>query len=166
CRVYCNKLTPRLFCDKRPGFKYKTMYSGGNSKMTKCVGIDVGYGYLKVVMEGWETYVNRSVVATYEGNKVATEMNDYSTDTVITHDGQKYICGYQAYKHGDLIIDTLDADWVDTKAYQVLLKLALQKATAESNNDHLIIVSGLPIGVYRRDKDRLARLITSIARGY
>ncbi len=69
--------------------------------MTKCVGIDVGYGYLKVVMEGGQPYVNRSVVATYEGNKVATEMNDYSTDTVITHEGQKYICGDQAYRHGD-----------------------------------------------------------------
>lgn len=134
--------------------------------MKKCVGIDVGYGYLKVAVEGEETYVNRSVVATYEGNKIATEMNDYRTDTVITHEDQKYICGYEAYKHGDLIIETLDADWIDTTAYQVLLKLALEKATAASNNYHLIIVSGLPVGAYRRDKDKLKRIITNTARGY
>ncbi len=45
-------------------------------------------------MAGGETYVNRSVVAKYEGNKVATRMNDYSMDGVITdRNAKKNITG-------------------------------------------------------------------------
>jgi plasmid segregation protein ParM len=132
---------------------------------SKCIGIDVGYGYSKVVMDshdGVSRTVWPSVVGNFEAGTVEVEGMKSSASEYVEVENQKLLVGKAALKHSFRLFNAREKNWIGSVAYRALMKNAIQNADLHSIN--LIITSGLPVSYYKTDKGKLTNIIREIAK--
>lgn len=129
----------------------------------RMIGLDVGFGFTKVVTE--EMFFKfPSVVGS--NNKNNFKVNDRCAPQVheeaICVDGEKLLVGSSAIKHSLRIFSAREKDWIGSLAYRALLKHAFQSLNFR-NGEEVTIVTGLPVNHYQKCKDRLASAIKRTA---
>ena len=131
------------------------------------IGIDVGYGHTKVVTDTTGGMIVPvlfpSAVGTFECGTVIDGLKAPEKD-VVSFDGQRFLVGASAIKHSGRLLESREKNWIGSPAYKALFLNALR--LTECNSIHLVIVTGLPVGFYGTDKDKLAHLVREIAQGY
>lgn len=130
-----------------------------------CIGIDVGYGYTKIVCEsteGIKRMVWPSVVGNYEGRTVDVEGMRSSASDYVEVENQKFLIGTAALKHSSRIFTAREKNWIGSLAYRALMKKAIQHANTSSIN--ITIASGLPVSYYKTDRESLTNLIREVAK--
>ncbi|MEW6116368.1 MAG: ParM/StbA family protein [Nitrospirota bacterium] len=134
----------------------------------KVVGIDVGYGYTKIITEAGNGMVIPlsfpSIVATYQGGEIEIDGLRQSDRQVVRVDGQMLLVGEAALKHGGRVLNGREKGWISTTAYKALMLRAL--SMAEANSLSLTIVTGLPVNFYRSDKDKLVNIVRELIKDY
>lgn len=131
---------------------------------SKCIGVDVGYGHMKVVTdsgEGLTRIVLPSVVGNYE-ERTAMEGLRLSTLELVEIGSQKLLIGRSALKHSTRIFNAREKGWIGSVAYLALMKNAIQHSNPDSIS--IAITSGLPISHYKTDKGKLTNLIREVAK--
>ena len=131
---------------------------------SKCIGIDVGYGYTKVVTnsdDGITQIISPSVVGNFEGRTVEDDGLRLSALDVVEIQGQKLLVGRSALKHSSRIFNFREKNWTESIAYQALMKSAICHLQPDSIK--LIIASGLPVSYYKSDRGKLTNVIRDIA---
>lgn len=131
----------------------------------KCIGIDVGYGYTKVVSDsskGLMRTVWPSVAGNVESGIVEVEGMKSSANEYVEVDKQKILVGNVALRHSSRIFNAREKNWIGSIAYKALMKAAVRHADPDSLN--LIITSGLPVSYYKTDRENLTNLIRGIAK--
>ncbi len=135
--------------------------------MTKGIGIDIGYGYTKIVSDDGNRMMIpisfQSVVGTYEEG-IQVEGLKNSANEIVSVAGQRFLIGFSALKHSNRIMNSRERGWIGSVSYKALLKYALRRIDVNSKN--LVIASGLPANFYKTDKEKLANLIREFAQGY
>lgn len=132
---------------------------------TKIYGIDIGYGFTKVVSasQGMIVPVSfPSVVGTYERGIQVNGLKA-SVPDIVTIDSRQYYVGKAALGHGVRLLTGRHQDWISSPAYRALLLHALSINGSGAVN--LTIVSGLPVNFFKRDKDILFNLIKKATEG-
>jgi len=140
---------------------------GGQGKMDRIIGLDIGYGYTKMVYErlsGITTECFPSVVSNYEIGLDAEGLEG-DKEAIIKIGEQLFLCGNEAIKQKKALkFESRDKAWINSIAYEVLCRAALQKYNFPS--DRTVIATGLPVAYYKADRERLAKKITEIAKDY
>jgi len=136
--------------------------------MTKSIGVDIGYGYTKIVTEDNGTGLRkpilfRSIIGTYEEG-IQVEGLKSPTKEIVSVASQRFLVGCSAVKHSTRILNSREKGWIGSVAYKALWGYALR--LADCNSENLLIVSGLPINFYKTDKEKLSSLIKEIAKEY
>ncbi len=134
--------------------------------MMKVIGIDVGYGYTKVVTDVNGMILpllSPSIVGVYEDGIVVDGLKTSERDGV-TVNGQRFLIGESARRHASRLLDGRHEGWIDSIAYRALLMHAL--STAACNAVNLTVVTGLPVNFYRTGKDKLINLVREIVEKY
>ncbi len=134
--------------------------------MNKVVGIDVGYGYTKVVTDANGMILPLlfpSVIGVYEDGIVVEGLKTTERDGV-TVNGQRFLIGESARRHASRLLDGRHEGWIDSISYRALLTHAL--SCADCNALNLTIVTGLPVNFYRTGKDKLINLVREIVGKY
>ena len=130
----------------------------------RVIGIDVGYGYTKIVTDNGNGMVTplsfRSIVGTYEDGIQVEGLKSVAKE-IVTVSNQRFLVGDGALKHSSRILNGREKDWIGSVAYRALLMHALQ--LAESNSVNLTIITGLPVSYYRSDREKLINIIREIA---
>lgn len=133
-------------------------------KTSKCIGIDVGYGFTKVITdseEGDRRSIFPSVVGNCEDEQLDFDGLKSSSMDAVEIDGQKLLVGRSALKHSMRLYNAREKDWIGSPAYKGLMKYAIQ--AVEPDGIKLTIVSGLPVSYYKADRMDLANLIREIS---
>ncbi len=131
--------------------------------MNKIIGIDVGYGYTKVVTDGNGIVVPvsfPSLVGIYEDGIEVDGLKVPEQD-IVSLSGQRFIVGAAALRHSSRLLNGREQGWVSSAAYRALFLHALR--LVEANAVKFTIVSGLPVNFYKSDKDKLLNIIRSTA---
>lgn len=132
---------------------------------SKCLGIDVGYGYTKVVRDSAEGAVRTvwpSVIGNFEASTVEIEGMKSSASEYVEVENQKFLVGRAALKHSSRTFNAREKNWIASVAYRALMKYAIQNADSYSIN--LTVTSGLPVSYYKTDKGRLTNIIREITK--
>lgn len=130
----------------------------------KCIGVDVGYGYTKVVTDsgdGITQVIEPSVVGDYEDRTVEVEGLRLSELNIVEINGQKLLVGGSALKHSSRVFNFREKNWTESVAYRALMKNAISHAQPRSIK--LFIISGLPVSYYKSDKGKLSMVLRNIA---
>jgi PRTRC genetic system protein D len=133
---------------------------------SKCIGIDVGYGYTKVVsdtVEGLGKTQLPSVVGNFEDRIATIEGLKPSSLDLVEIDGQKLLVGNSALKHSARIFNAREKDWIGSMAYRALMKNGIHQTNLSSIS--IVITSGLPVSYYKADRAKLTNLIREVAKG-
>lgn len=135
--------------------------------MGLCIGVDIGYGNTKVAAtEGFGEITKsefKSIVAQGESGPPVDCGFANSIET-IEFDGGTYLVGASAGKHSSTQINAKDKGWIQSVAYKILVKQALQKAIeGKDATGNIQIVTGLPVKYFNTDKDKVARVIEEVA---
>ncbi len=130
------------------------------------MGIDVGYGYTKVVTAHYSIIFPSRVGPAKELSFSLKEGAD-TVGEAVAYDGEQYFIGEKA-RHSDVTYTLRTRDWVESKMYGALLTSAITRAIngsyAASDPDAVIIVTGLPVD-YLRDKTRAEESIRKTCDG-
>jgi len=134
---------------------------------SRIIGIDIGYGYTKIVTDNGNGMVTPisfpSVVGTYEDCLQIDGIK--KTDVQLTEiENQRLLIGNSALKHSKRKFNSREKNWIDSIAYRALLKHAI--ALTEPNSVNLTVVTGLPVSFYKSDKEKLINLIRAIVQDY
>jgi plasmid segregation protein ParM len=130
-------------------------------KRSICAGIDVGYGYTKIVADSGGQQPDQLIMPSVAGSGI-----DVSPDIdgllqinrqAVEIDGNTVLVGDSALKHSARIFNAREKNWLSSVAYKALLKTALSHLITENVN--LIVVSGLPVKFFKTDKSKLVNLI-------
>jgi len=135
--------------------------------MIKAIGVDIGYGYTKIVADNGNGMIKpivfRSMVGTYEEGIQVEGLKD-SRKEVVSVANQRFLIGGSAVKHSNRILNSRDKGWISSTAYKALWKFALK--ASDCNSENLLIISGLPINFYKTDKEKLNNIIRELAKDY
>ncbi len=119
------------------------------------IGIDVGYGYTKVVTAHYSIIFPSRVGPARDLSFSLKEGADTIGETV-EYDGERYFVGEKA-RHCDVIYTLRTRGWVVSKMYGALLTSAIVRAINGNNTvsdpEALIVVTGLPVD-YMGDKTK------------
>ncbi len=119
------------------------------------IGIDVGYGYTKVVTTHSSIIFPSRVGPARELSYSLKEGTDVMGETV-EYEGERYFVGEKA-RHSDVTYTLMTRGWIESKMYGALLTSALTRAMngryALADPEEIIIVTGLPVD-YMRDKTK------------
>ena len=127
------------------------------------VGIDLGYGFTKIVaQENGEInhYKLPSVVGEYRDldykMDIAKDEDDLS-NIVVNVDGEKYFVGDIANRQSDIVYFSLNEDKFDERSTMIMMKAGLALATlgSESSSSSVNVVTGLPVAFYSKHKDKV-----------
>lgn len=134
--------------------------------MSKIIGIDIGYGWTKVVWgngQGLKSEKFPSAVGIFEeGLNLKIEGLKTSEREIVQVDGNSFLIGVSALKHSARLLNSREKDWIDSTAYNCLLRHGLRLAGVVRGM-HLKIVTGLPVSFYRAGKNKLANTIKKVA---
>jgi plasmid segregation protein ParM len=123
------------------------------------VGIDIGYGYTKVVA-GNNASIFPSVVGNFEEGIQAEGLQSQKLET-IKIDNVQLLIGESALKHSDRFFSIRDKNWITSLAFRALLNYSFKLANL--NGSSLVLVSGLPVSYYRTDKEVMERELKEVA---
>ena len=119
------------------------------------LGIDVGYGYTKVVAAQY-SIIFPSIVGPAKELSFSLKEGMDSIGENVEYDGEQYFVGEKA-RHSDVTYTLRTRSWIESKMYGALLTSAITRALnyscAMSDPDEVIVVSGLPVD-YMRDKTK------------
>ena len=119
------------------------------------MGIDVGYGYTKVVTAHHSIIFPSRVGPAKELSFSLKEGTDALGETV-EYDGEQFFVGEKA-RHSDVTYTLRTRGWIESKMYGALLTSAVTRAMnngyTASDTDAVIVVTGLPVD-YMRDKTK------------
>lgn len=129
----------------------------------KFIGIDMGFGFCKVVSENGESTFP-SVAGSYDEDlfRVTGIKNPEIDGETVTVDGQKLLVGESAVRHSGRIYSFRERNWIESLAYRALLSHALKLADISLVDREITIATGLPVRHYGRYKDRLADLVREV----
>lgn len=127
------------------------------------IGLDIGFGYTKVVTEGMY-FKFPSVVGS--DNKSTFHVVDRNaprkSEEAVCVDGEKFLVGSSAVKHSQRVYSAREKDWIDGIAYKALLKHTFRCLNIR-NGQEITIVTGLPVNHFEKCKDKLATIIKNAA---
>lgn len=122
--------------------------------VTKNIGIDLGYGFVKAT-DGEREFIFPSVVGTARELRYRSEFADLSSglsNLVIAVDGRRYFVGDLAIRQSEIASRSLDENRVEDRNARVLLYTALA-LFSQWEQQTFNIVSGLPTVFYGPLKD-------------
>jgi len=124
--------------------------------VTKNVGIDLGYGFVKAT-DGDKEYVFPSVVGSGRDLKYRSELSrplqSQGLDSlVVTLEGRKYFVGELAIRQSEIASRSLDQNRVEDKNTRVLLYTTLA-LFSQWEQQSFNIVTGLPTAYYSSYRD-------------
>lgn len=125
----------------------------------KAVGLDVGFGYVKVVSEEGMRVIP-SVVGSWEPAIQLTGFGDHHNGTV-TVAGQRYLVGERALRHSAFHYQTQARGWIESVAYKALVCEAL---ACVGPSEPLTVVTGLPVR-HLDDRTALIKVLRQAHRG-
>ncbi|HEX2953250.1 MAG TPA: ParM/StbA family protein [Bacillota bacterium] len=128
--------------------------------MIKNIGIDLGFGFVKVT-DGEREYVIPSVVGIGQALTFQSELTIYMepTDNLIaTYEGKRYFVGELAVRQSGFPTRSLGDNHACEKSTKILLLTALSLFTSEDFGD-FNIVTGLAPGFYSPFKDELCKMM-------
>lgn len=121
----------------------------------KIAGIDWGYSYTKIYMDG-KTYIFPSVIGL--GCEISFQMNRrQAIDNISVITDQYYFIGNLALEQSKIFFHSLRQDRFDDPATDALIKAALGLIMKEDGE--LRIVTGLPPKFYATHKDKLVKAL-------
>ena len=126
----------------------------------KQVGIDLGYGYVKVT-DGQKEYLFPSTVGLgteLKFNSLLLNFKKPTDNLVITVDNKKYVVGDLAIRQSQMVTRSLGRNRVEDISAKVLL-LAGLALFAENGEQKFNVVTGLPVDYYQLYKDDWALLM-------
>ena len=122
--------------------------------VTKNIGIDLGYGFVKAT-DGDREYIFPSVVGAARDLKYKSELASRTPGVdhlVISVDGRRYFVGDLAIKQSEIASRSLDQDRIEDRNTKVLLLTALA-LFAQWEQQTFNVVTGLPTVYYASYKD-------------
>lgn len=126
----------------------------------KHVGIDLGYGYVKVT-DGQKEFVFPSTVGVGTDLKFSSFLLNFKKPTdnlVITVDNKKYFAGDLAIRQSQIVSRSMGRNRVEDISAKVLL-LASLALFMENGEQKFNVVTGLPVDYYQLYKDDWALLM-------
>jgi plasmid segregation protein ParM len=126
----------------------------------KQIGIDLGYGYVKVT-DGQKEYLFPSTVGLgteLKFNSLLLNFKKPTDNLVITVDNKKYFVGDLAIRQSQMVTRSLGRNRVEDISAKVLL-LAGLALFAENGEQKFNVVTGLPVDYYQLYKDDWALLM-------
>jgi len=134
--------------------------------MSIIIGVDIGYGNVKVVSANGSGVLDGKVFKSVVGVDCETGAiaeGFHSEVAKVDVDGTKYLIGDSALKHSPRLLNVRDRGWIKTPSYKALLKHALSMAIQGkdvSGDNH--IVTGLPVNYLRTDKENLEKVFIEV----
>ena len=126
----------------------------------KHIGIDIGYGYVKV-SDGQQEVIYPSTVGVgteLKFNSLLMNLKKPVDNLVITVDNKKYFAGDLAIRQSQIVSRSMGRNRVEDSSAKVLL-LAGLSLFMEGNEQQFNVVTGLPVDYYRLYKDDWAELM-------
>lgn len=119
------------------------------------IGLDIGYGFTKVVTSNNQVRVFRSLVGVGSPDTMGISNRPLST---VSFNGDTYTVGDDAEKFKLPLINTRKRNNIESISYKVLAIAAI----GEKVNTPLNIVTGLPLEFYTSDKTRVQKVFSDI----
>ena len=130
--------------------------------MIKVIGVDVGYGHTKAVVDGKPTIFPSLVGPARVLSFRLTDAKDLPGED-ITIQGKSFFVGKKA-ELCDTIFSMHTRDWIESDIFSALLSSALTRAiNYDVKNIETIIVSGLPVEYFARDKKAMEDRVRLVA---
>ena len=129
-------------------------------KPVDVIGIDIGFGFTKAV-KGRETIIFKSILGEAAEIQYTEALLDEAENDEFLHlefDGTSHFVGELAERQSNVRFFTLDQGQFVSRFAQPLALTAL--ARLASSHVPINLVTGLPIGHYRQNKDDFAKLLT------
>ena len=120
------------------------------------IGIDIGYGHVKVVSDGVRRKMP-ALVGNYIEKLDIGFGRDMGLETAVVG-GEKYLVGESA-KHSPNQYTSRDPNWINSPAYRALNVNVMSRFIGTVI---ATITTGLPVGYYRRDKAKVATILTEV----
>lgn len=128
-----------------------------NSNTPTPIAIDLGYANTKIVAAN-KRIMFPSLVGSPE--KSTFKLGTESTFTIQVN-GRIYNVGEAALEQSRFVTRQENRDWYNSQEYLALLHGALSSLYKEGSHE-VIIVTGLPVAFYEKDKDKVRELFESI----
>lgn len=126
----------------------------------KNIGIDLGYGYVKVT-DGQADYIFPSTVGIGQKIRFKSLLTNFqkATDNLaITVDNKKYFVGQLAIKQSEVVSRSLGRNRVEDTSAKVLLLAALA-LYADKEEQAFNVITGLPVDYYSTFRDDWSELM-------
>lgn len=123
------------------------------------VGIDIGYGFSKVVGER-STEIFPSLVGPATVQDFVLKKKVESPGETVTFKDKQYFVGEKT-RHSSVRYTIQRRDWITSDMYGVLLSSAILRImpTVAIDRVSLVIVTGLPVDYYSKDKQKAAERV-------
>jgi len=126
----------------------------------KNVGIDLGYGYVKVT-DGQTAHVFPSTVGIGQKIRFKSLLTSFQKPTdniVITVDNKKYFIGDLAIKQSEIVSRSLGRNRIEDTSAKVLLLAALA-LYSDKDDQSFSVITGLPVDYYSTFRDDWSELM-------
>jgi len=126
----------------------------------KNIGIDLGYGYVKVT-DGQTAHVLPSTVGVGQKIRFKSLLTSFYKPTenlAITVDNKKYFVGELAIKQSEVVSRSLGRNRIEDTSAKVLLLAALS-LYAEKEDQSFNVITGLPVDYYSTFRDDWSELM-------
>ncbi|KJS85707.1 MAG: hypothetical protein JM58_07870 [Peptococcaceae bacterium BICA1-8] len=126
----------------------------------KNIGIDLGYGYVKVT-DGQMAHVFPSTVGIGQKIRFKSLLTSFSKPTdnlAITVDNKKYFVGELAIKQSEVVSRSLGRNRIEDTSAKILLLAALA-LYADKEDQSFNVITGLPVDYYSNFRDDWSELM-------
>lgn len=126
----------------------------------KNIGIDLGYGYVKVT-DGQTAYLFPSTVGIGQKIRFKSLLTTFQKPTenlAITVDNKKYFVGQLAIKQSEVVTRSLGRNRIEDTSTKVLLLAALS-LFADKDDQSFNVITGLPVDYYSNFRDDWTELM-------
>ncbi|HEX2953572.1 MAG TPA: ParM/StbA family protein, partial [Bacillota bacterium] len=128
--------------------------------MTKNIGIDLGFGFVKAT-NGEKDFIFPSVVGAGQDLTYRSELTTY-VDPIenlsVSIEGKKYFVGDLAIRQSEILSRSLGENHAQEKNTKILLLTALA-LFVQGDSEEFNVVTGLPPSYYLAFKDELAEMV-------
>src|SRR5690554_2935945 len=126
----------------------------------KNIGIDLGYGYVKVT-DGQTAHLFPSTVGIGQKIRFKSLLTSFQKPTenlAITVDNKKYFVGELAIKQSEVVSRSLGRNRIEDTSAKVLLLAALA-LYADKDDQSFNVITGLPVDYYSNFRDDWSELM-------
>jgi plasmid segregation protein ParM len=128
------------------------------------LGVDIGFGYTKVLSSEGNSVVFPSAVGQAETVRFKPDLQRHlhaQSGGVITLDGISYFYGEPALRHSRTVLHPRDRGWIQSLPYRVLWAAVVEALLPSYESDSPTIVTGLPVDFYQ-DKEALEKIVQEV----